>query len=38
MAKKIYTKTGDAGNTGLIGGTKVPKTTCASKPMARLMN
>lgn len=25
MAFKIYTKTGDAGNTGLIGGTKVPK-------------
>ncbi len=25
MATKIYTKTGDAGNTGLIGGTKVPK-------------
>ncbi|WP_132055966.1 cob(I)yrinic acid a,c-diamide adenosyltransferase [Pseudocnuella soli] len=25
MAFKIYTKTGDGGNTGLIGGTKVPK-------------
>lgn len=25
MAFKIYTKTGDTGNTGLIGGTKVPK-------------
>lgn len=25
MATKIYTKTGDAGSTGLIGGTKVPK-------------
>ena len=25
MAFKIYTKTGDSGNTGLIGGTKVPK-------------
>ena len=25
MATKIYTKTGDAGNTSLIGGTKVPK-------------
>ena len=25
MATKIYTKTGDAGATGLIGGTKVPK-------------
>ncbi len=25
MAFKIYTKTGDAGKTGLIGGTKVPK-------------
>lgn len=25
MAMKIYTKTGDAGNTSLIGGTKVPK-------------
>jgi len=25
MASKIYTKTGDAGKTGLIGGTKVPK-------------
>jgi cob(I)alamin adenosyltransferase len=25
MALKIYTKTGDAGKTGLIGGTKVPK-------------
>jgi cob(I)alamin adenosyltransferase len=25
MAIKIYTKTGDAGATGLIGGTKVPK-------------
>lgn len=25
MALKIYTKTGDAGNTGLIGGTRVPK-------------
>ena len=25
MAFKIYTKTGDRGNTGLIGGTKVPK-------------
>jgi len=25
MALKIYTKTGDAGNTSLIGGTKVPK-------------
>ncbi|SHF92824.1 cob(I)alamin adenosyltransferase [Cnuella takakiae] len=25
MAFKIYTKTGDAGHTGLIGGTKVPK-------------
>ncbi|HEY0680452.1 MAG TPA: cob(I)yrinic acid a,c-diamide adenosyltransferase [Chitinophagaceae bacterium] len=25
MALKIYTKTGDAGNTTLIGGTKVPK-------------
>lgn len=25
MAFKIYTKTGDAGNTSLIGGTKVPK-------------
>lgn len=25
MATKIYTKTGDLGQTGLIGGTKVPK-------------
>lgn len=25
MATKIYTKTGDGGNTSLIGGTKVPK-------------
>jgi cob(I)alamin adenosyltransferase len=25
MAQKIYTKTGDGGNTALIGGTKVPK-------------
>lgn len=25
MALKIYTKTGDAGNTSLIGGTKIPK-------------
>lgn len=25
MAMKIYTKTGDLGNTSLIGGTKVPK-------------
>src|SRR2546423_2151924 len=25
MAIKIYTKTGDKGNTSLIGGTKVPK-------------
>ena len=25
MALKIYTKTGDGGNTALIGGTKVPK-------------
>ncbi|HMZ46471.1 MAG TPA: ATP:cob(I)alamin adenosyltransferase, partial [Chitinophagaceae bacterium] len=25
MAMKIYTKTGDAGKTSLIGGTKVPK-------------
>lgn len=25
MAQKIYTKTGDNGNTALIGGTKVPK-------------
>jgi cob(I)alamin adenosyltransferase len=25
MAMKIYTKTGDTGNTSLIGGTKVPK-------------
>jgi cob(I)alamin adenosyltransferase len=25
MAFKIYTKTGDSGNTSLIGGTKVPK-------------
>ena len=25
MSSKIYTKTGDAGNTGLIGGTRVPK-------------
>ena len=25
MAMKIYTKTGDQGNTSLIGGTKVPK-------------
>jgi cob(I)alamin adenosyltransferase len=25
MATKIYTKTGDLGNTSLIGGTKVPK-------------
>lgn len=25
MATKIYTKTGDLGKTGLIGGTKVPK-------------
>src|SRR5215218_3401355 len=25
MAFKIYTKTGDSGNTTLIGGTKVPK-------------
>ena len=25
MATRIYTKTGDAGNTSLIGGTKVPK-------------
>lgn len=25
MALKIYTKTGDGGKTGLIGGTKVPK-------------
>lgn len=25
MSLKIYTKTGDAGNTSLIGGTKVPK-------------
>lgn len=25
MALKIYTKTGDAGNTSLIGGTKLPK-------------
>lgn len=25
MSQKIYTKTGDGGNTALIGGTKVPK-------------
>jgi cob(I)alamin adenosyltransferase len=25
MAQKIYTKTGDAGKTSLIGGTKIPK-------------
>ncbi len=25
VATKIYTKTGDAGNTALIGGTKIPK-------------
>src|SRR6476660_6432597 len=25
MAIRIYTKTGDSGNTSLIGGTKVPK-------------
>ena len=25
MSLKIYTKTGDAGKTSLIGGTKVPK-------------
>ncbi len=25
MSSKIYTKTGDAGKTSLIGGTKVPK-------------
>ncbi|HSZ34321.1 MAG TPA: cob(I)yrinic acid a,c-diamide adenosyltransferase [Puia sp.] len=25
MAQKIYTKTGDAGKTGLIGGSRVPK-------------
>ena len=25
MATKIYTKTGDLGQTTLIGGTKVPK-------------
>jgi cob(I)alamin adenosyltransferase len=25
MSQKIYTKTGDGGNTSLIGGTKVPK-------------
>lgn len=25
MSSKIYTKTGDAGKTGLIGGTRVPK-------------
>ncbi len=25
MSSKIYTKTGDTGNTGLIGGTRVPK-------------
>ena len=25
MSTKIYTKTGDKGSTGLIGGTKVPK-------------
>src|SRR5215213_9215525 len=25
MSLKIYTKTGDAGNTSLIGGAKVPK-------------
>jgi cob(I)alamin adenosyltransferase len=25
MSRKIYTKTGDAGSTSLIGGTKVPK-------------
>src|ERR1700730_16632192 len=25
MSAKIYTKTGDNGSTGLIGGTKVPK-------------
>ena len=25
MSTRIYTKTGDKGNTSLIGGTKVPK-------------
>lgn len=34
----VYTKTGDKGTTGLIGGTRVPKPISVWKRMERSMN